>query len=333
MRQTLTGEMKEMKTRILTIFMVLAFCMSKLTFAQIPDAQTSENTLKTSVDLGVLIFTSDSTLNVYGEEKIEDNRNRAEHSASTWALPLVDLRYVLSGTMTQFFLGTPIEGSDIALALGVVQPLPEIGIITVSVAPTLGAEVWENPYETGVARSKSPVDVFTSKFKVDRLAFTPLNLEYTNRTIDVKNDEIGELEPDLKQDGRTDTLQITYDFGLSETSLLSPGISFEQGNFEGEANSYDQKMFSLSYKSLNGDLVFMVEGKAGSALFGKEHPLYEKTRRDDSAGAFALLRIQNLFDVENLHSNIILGGGVVNSNIDFFDNNTYFTALTLGYEY
>lgn len=322
-----------MKLRLILSALILLMTFSLTGFAEEQNDENKPDSFSFSVDLGVLFMQSTSTLDTNGEEEISDNTRKGDAPESVWVLPLFDLRYSLPDTKTQFFLGTPIEGSNIALSMGVIQPLPELGIVTFSVAPSFGMTLWENPYEEDVKREKTPVTMLTTNLKLDKIGFTPFNLHYVHRTVAVENDKIGEIDKDLKRSGALQHLELTYDIGLTATSLLTPGISQERGDFEGKSHSYNNTGVKLSYKQQMQRLMFMIEASADRSQFQKEHPLYLKTRDDNRVNIFALLRINKLFDVEALHSNLIVGGGKADSNIDFFDSTDTYLATTIGYSF
>ncbi|MBU2644363.1 DUF2860 domain-containing protein [bacterium] len=322
-----------MKRKYLFPLLILLLTHSGNLSAQEVVKQPLGNQWRLTIDLGVLMMQSNSTLDTNGEKKITDNTQEGNAPQSVWTFPLFDFRYVLADSKTQFFVGTPIEGSNTALSLGASQPLPKIGIISVSVAPSFGVTLWKNPYEENVDRKKTAVDILTTNLKIDNLASTPVHLAYTHRTITIEEDEIGKLYSDLNRNGTIQTVQVTYDIGLTRSSLVSPGLTAERGDMDGQSNRYSQSGLTVSYKQQGQRCMFMVEASANQSLYEKEHPLYGKTRRDDGIGFFALLRIQSLFEVAALHSNIILGAGTVNSNIDFFDNNSSYLALTMGYSF
>jgi uncharacterized protein DUF2860 len=53
-------------------------------------------------------------------------------------------------------------------------------------------------------------------------------------SLGVKDDRIGALFADLKRDGNIHSLKATYDIGLTQTSLFSPGVMLEKGDFDGD---------------------------------------------------------------------------------------------------
>lgn len=322
-----------MQLRSVCLATICFILLTGTLIAQNKEEQAEKELLSLSVDLGVLLVKSTSTLDTHGEERISDNTKEGDSPASVWTLPLFDLRYRFEDTHTQVFFGTPIEGSNIALALGVVQPIPGTGILSLSVAPSLGSEVWKNPYQENVKRQRTAADLLTTTLKLDHVGFSPVNLELIHRSVDVDQDEIGELYSGLKRDGTIQRLKTSYDIGLSKTSLFSPGILMEEGDFAGESNSYHRRGLVLSYKKKSSGYLVVLEATGSHAQFESEHPIYNKTREEDAFNWFALLRVLEPFAIESMHTNIVLGGGSVDASIDFFDSDTCYAALTLGYSF
>lgn len=322
-----------MKSRKAFSVLFLLMTLSTVGFGQATEESLKKNPLHLTVDLGVLITKSTSTLDTNGNEEISDNTEKGDSPRSVWALPLFDIRYMLTKTGTQLFLGTPIEGSNIALSAGVVQPLPKMGILSLSVAPSMGMTLWKNPYAENVKRKQTAVDLLTTQVKLDRVGFTPVSVQYVYRRVDVAEDEIGVFYDDLRRDGNLQLFQLTYDIGLNRTSLVSPGLMLEKGDYEGDSNSYQKTGGRISYKRQGQRLMFLAELSAGESLFEKVHPVYNKTKKETHFNLFGLLRINQLWDIPSLHSNLIIGGGNVNSNIEFFDSTDAFLATTIGYSF
>lgn len=322
-----------MKVKIYIIAVVSALIISNPLFAQQDASAEYTNVKKLTVDLGVALVNTASNLDTQGEAEIEDNTEAGEASNSVLVIPIFDFRYIVAETKTEFFVGTPLDGSDLSLALGVSQPVEDLGRFTLSFAPSVGNEVWKNPYLENTEREKTPENQLTTKFNWDRIMNLPLNLTYTHIHTDVEDDEIGALYDDLKRDGYTQSTQLTVDIGLSKTSMISPGVLLKKGQIEGAASSYDKAGLSINYKKFDSNYLLILDLSANTATYRDEHPIYNKTRRDKEVGAFVMLRLLNLLDVENMHSNIVVGAGMSDSNLDFFDSNISYLAVTLGYSY
>ncbi|MCG8335299.1 MAG: DUF2860 domain-containing protein [Proteobacteria bacterium] len=322
-----------MKIKTLTVAVVSALIVSHPLFAQQDAGADLANEKKLTLDLGVALINSTSTLDTRGEKEIEDNTKAGEASNSALILPIFDFRYIFRNTDTEVFVGTPLDGSDLSLAVGVTQPVDDLGKFSLSFAPSLGAEVWKNPYLENTKRKSTPEQRLTTKFAWKGIRNSPFDLTYSHTGSDVEEDDIGDLYQDLERDGYAESVQLTYNVGLSQTSVVSPSLMLEKNHLQGSANNYDKSGMSVKYQTGNADHYFMLELSANKAMYKTEHPIYKETRRDQEAGIFAMLHLLNLFDVEGMHSNIIVGTGTLDSNIDFFDSSISYLAVTLGYSY
>ncbi len=292
-----------------------------------------QNTFKAWVDAGVYYVTSTSANSTDGKKKITDNTKEGEVASLIKAFPLFDFRYTSAKSETKIYLGTSMESSVFGLSMGVVQPIKELGILSVSVGQGVDDKVWENPYEQNVNRSSTDVINLTTVIKIKKVVNTGLSISYLHTSVDVKNDVIGDLNSDLRRDGNVNSLGITYIIGLDKTSILIPGIEYDKGDFDGNSNSYDKTGMSFSYMKFGREYVLRLGVSASSSSYEKSHPVYDKTRNDNDGSCMAMLRFENLFNIESLHTNLIIGSRLSNSNIDFFDIKSSFTVATVGYSF
>ncbi len=321
------------KLKRVVTFGVAITTMSGSLFADESLGNPRQNTFKVWAAAGVYYAISTSATSSDGIKKITDNTKEGKAASTIKVFPLFDLRYTFAESKTQVYFGIPLEGSNLSVSLGVVQPTNGLGIVSTSVAQSIGKNVWGNPYEENVERSSTNVNYLTAAIKIKKLANTGLSISYSNTTVDVKNDEIGDIDSDLKRDGSINSLGATFIIGLDQTSIIVPGIDYTKGDFNGDSNSYTKTGVKLSYLKFSREYLFSFGTSASTSSYDKTHPIYDKTRNDIKLGCYAMLRFLQLFNEKSLHANVIMGSRVEDSNINFFDKKSVFAMATIGYSF
>ena len=82
-------------------------------------------------------------------------------------------------------------------------------------------EVWKNPYQTVDSRVKTDADAYGLRIQLQEVAGSPWEVIYNIDRIDIEDDEIGDLEDDLKRSGWT------HEMGVKYTLSLQQGVSLQ----------------------------------------------------------------------------------------------------------
>lgn len=318
-----------MKHSILKILITILLIVTPLTvYAQ--GSGGSERGFSGSLQGGAYILLTDSQL--YAEDTNKDTDNLdgpADGHEEIEGLASIYLRYQFEGG-TAIYAGNPLEvGQDLALSAGVSQP---IGNTTLDVAATWIPinEVWKNPYQTFDSRVTTDMDAYGLRVKLQEIAGSAWEGIYNLDRIEVDNDEIGDLETDLKRDGWTHELGVKYTLPLDKGFSLRPECSISYGDIEGRSNSY---------LGVNGGVLlqharssWVLTGKVSGFFnqYQKTHPLFDKTRQESGVMALAQAVRLNLFGVEPLFASFVAGYAMSDANIDFFDSQTVLGIASVG---
>ena len=320
------NSMKYIKNKALLFFFILVFPL-------ISSAQEPNNTqpgLSGRFQAGVSYFKTDSQLST-------DDSNRQnsdlEKSADTHdvmsALASIYLHYQFeSGTAV--YVGNPMElGEGLALSAGVIQP---VGSSTLDIAANWLpiSEVWRNPYETTRERETSDVNTVGISFSLKDIGGTPWEVNYRIDRFDIEDDDIGLIEPDLKQDQLRHELGSRYTLRLRPWIEVSPELNYLYNDSEGDANSYNGMRFRTLLKLSKPPWIFMGMVSGSQNWYREIHPLYGKTRRQSEYYSFAQVMRMNLFGLKHLFGNIGAGYMWSDSNIDFFDSQTFIGMASIG---
>ncbi len=286
---------------------------------------------------GIWINTTDQLFVHDKNEKTDNLNDEADSFSITSPLVMFDLRYRFQDSGTQIYLGTPLKDPGIALALGLTQTFIDKSKLDVSIfsggRSGIRDEVWKNPYIAGVDRDETDVEDVGFAIDYDRILDTGLNLYYRYNLVDVDKDVIGTMFRDLKRDGVIHTTGLGYMIALDKSNMIIPGVEYSIGNLDGESNSYNGYRIKLGYKRMKKDYILTAFVSAYKNDYDRRHPIFNKTRDEKGYSATTIFTLLNPFGYEKFFTNFIVGQSNSDSNIDFFDKQTYVSGITIGYNF
>lgn len=310
----------------LTLFL---FAITHTATAQGPEGP--QTGLSGKLQAGGLFLQTDSQLSTEGtNRRTDDLDGPADPHQLITGLASLYLRYQFESG-TAIYAGNPLEaGEGLNLSAGVSQPLGDAGILDLSVNWSPVEEVWENPYQSPGARDETDVDAYGLKLEWQQVAGSPWEVGYTIGHVDVDDDVIGDLEPDLERDGYTHELGVKYTIPLSPGINVKPELAYTYADKEGASNSYHgAKAGALLVRARPPwVLVGLLQGAHHRYL--ETHPLFDKTRRETVATAFGQVMRLNLFGNERLFASLMGAYVWSDSNIDFFDSQTLLGLAAVG---
>lgn len=244
----------------------------------------------------------------------------------------VNLRYLFENGTAVYF-GNPLEvGETFAVTAGVNRPVGTSRLdLSVNWLPV--EERWKNPYQTDAARDETDVDAYGLKLKWQEIAGTPLEVDYSIDQVAIEHDDIGDLEDDLKRDGLTHELGVTYTLPIQPGLSFKPELTYTYADKAGLANSYHGIKIAGMLQRARPPWVLIGLVSGFFNQYEKRHPLFEKTREESGLSTFVQLMRLNLFGIERLFASI--GGGYVwsDANIDFFDSRTLIGLAGVGIKF
>jgi hypothetical protein len=321
-----THFMKHTLLRMLFIAFFIAAPMAG--YAQGPDG--SDTGLSGRLQAGFFHLQTDSQLFAEDDNRSNDDlEGPADMNNMTSGLVSVYLRYQFENG-TAIYAGNPLEvGEGFSVAAGVSQP---IGQSTLDVAATWLPikEVWKNPYDTVKDRDQSDADVYGLRMKLENVAGSQWEIEYCTDRIDIKDDEIGDIENNLKRNGWKHEVGVKYNIILEPGLNLSPELSYTYSDIEGHSNSYQGVKFGAMLKQAKPPWVFIGMVSGSHHQYQKTHPLFGKTRQESEITTFAQVMRLNLFGMEKLFGSFGAGYVWSDANIDFFDSQTIIGLASVG---
>jgi len=288
-----------------------------------------------SIEAGILFVEQANSLNTWSSNKrIEDLTSEPKSHSRLLPIALFDLnlRY---GEGNFLYLKTPIlELESRGIALGTEYQLSnDRGVLDVSVSFFPFDEEWKNPFQTGIDRQDTDVTRLGIKLAWKKILNTGLDVDLRAETIDVQDDEIGELFGSLRRDGNTYSVSVSYTLRPARSLSLKPELSFRRGDLDGESNSYDGYAASVMLIYAKRRYMLMPRLFYGVRNYDKSHPVFDKKRDDHSWGAILMATYFSPFDLEGYFVRGFLGYAETNSNVTFFDTEGNFAGVTLGYSF
>jgi hypothetical protein len=318
-----------MKRVILKLIITILLIAAPITvLAQ--DSGGSESSLSGSLQGGAYFLQTDSQLSTENTNRdTDDLEGPSDAHEKIEGLASIYLRYQFEGG-TAIYAGNQLEvGQDLALSAGVSQPM---GDTTLDMAVTWIPinEVWKNPYETDDSRDTTDMDAYGLRVKLQEIEGSPWKGIYNIDRIDIDNDEIGDLEKDLKRDGWKHELGAKYTLSLDKGFSLRPELSVSYGDIEGRSNSYLGVNGGVLLQHIRSSWVFTGQVTGFYNQYQKTHPLFDKTRQEFGVMVLGQAMCLNLFGVEPLFASFVAGYAMSDANIDFFDSQTVIGLASVG---
>lgn len=277
--------------------------------------------------LGGMWTSSDSQL-VPGDDnkKITSLSGDGETESELSPMAMGNLSYTTQAG-TQFFVS-----GDGGFSAGVSRDFAGMANVTLAGVFQFG-EVWEDPYLTGVKREDTDETRTGGRLALDGILGTGLNLGYSFMNIEVDDDLIGKKNALLKRDGVTHSVTTGYAIPLGESNTLTPQLQYEIGDLDGESNSYDSWGGGLTHTYANKDMMIATTVSIGMAEYDKSHPVFKKTRDEDTHAVSSTITWLNPLGYDNFSLSATGSYAKTDSNIDFFDSTDTMVGMGVGYRF
>lgn len=260
-------------------------------------------------------------------------------------LPLAqfELGYTLAGSQTHFyvanqeaeFLNFDME-TTLETYIGVRQGIPGIGRVDFALgASSLPTDVWEDPYEVGVARSNTERTTSGIRLAWGDIMETPLEIVLNFKEIDIDAELSGDSlslsgndQRLLRRKGNVNRIDLGYRWRINERHSLTPGLGYVDHDLDGDAMAQDGVALQLRHIYDRG------RWRLASSLFYEDlesdetNPIYGDEQQTDSLGGAVTFFYGKPFGLENWTGNATLGYFEKDSNIDFYDSS--FAVFSIG---
>ena len=273
--------------------------------------------------------------NPSGLEVFDDNEKRDrlsdDGSDVSEGSPLImgEIGYGFQSTGTMVSAGGGMEGPWF-VSIG--QKVGGWGMVSLRALYEEG-EVWENPYLVGVDRDETDAESFGFGLSWDGVMGTGLSVFATRMEVDVDQDRIGEINPDLWRDGADTTLGIRYPWNLGAGGVLSGGISYILIDRDGEANSGHGYAAELNHTLEWGRFSFATGFELVAREFDETHPVFNEKREEAEFTISETVSFAEPFGLRNSYLFGIAAYSETAADIDFFDSAAYILGAGVGYRF
>ena len=301
-------------------------------FAKLADEQGFSGEI--SINTGVT--SSTSNFDTDANSTISSNTQKASSESSFLVAPLGSIAYTFGEKLNhQVYTGTArddVATGTVVLEVGYKYQLESGMVIDASLLPTImSGETWANPYEEGVARSKTDETGNAFRLKLSNIAGSAFSLDMAYATKDVDSDLVGYEE--LKRDADTIYLKGQYRQPISRTMMLVPSLIYQSSDAEGNAESFEQFGGEVSLFGGMGRHQYALTAGYNQRSYDASNPIYDKKRSDDNINLFAAYEYDQFMDWENWSFVSLAGYGTSDSNITFYDESQYIVSVGLNYKF
>jgi hypothetical protein len=258
----------------------------------------------------------------------------AKSESSIVPVVLFNLSAGMGGGRGVYFRSDTSGGEEFGLSLGTVIPLGEReNILDVSVIYVPFQKVWTNPYQTGSSRRETDVTKYGGKVSLGAIAGTPFGLRFKVASVDVEDDEIGELDATLARDGIIYEVSADYRVDVTRDFSVTPSLTYERGDIDGASNSYDGYGASLLLMYRSPPFLMVPVFSYSFDQYDESHPLFGKKREDSRFSMFLTAQVSGLLGAPGFYFKVITGYVATDSNIDFCGSDGTFAGMTVGYRF
>lgn len=279
---------------------------------------------------GGVISSRPSGLDAFDDNERLDSLDASGKRQSV-GLPLIggEVGYIFDNSGTKLFAGADI-GKPFYLSVS--RELTGVGNLSFS-ALYEKTDVWENPYLVGVNRSKTDAESVGYGLNLDNVLDTGIRLFFDQKFINVAQDRIGHIQPDLRRDGTDTTLGIGFSMDWGAGGVMSPSLRHIWIDRDGTSNSGCGYAAEITHTLFKRRLSFATSLKISRIDYDKLHPIFNKKREENAYGVLETIAFAAPFGIDNLYLFGIAAYGKTNANIIFFNSSSVALGGGVGYKF
>ena len=278
---------------------------------------------------GGVISGNPSGLEVLDDNDILDLNSRGSRRSKAVILLGAGLGYTFKMTGSTLLAAMDTEGH---FSLSLSQGMKKVGVLTLS-ALYENQEVWQNPYLVGVSRIRTDAESVGFAINWGHILGTGAWLVYEQMQIDIVDDLIGQIEPELRRDGKDTTLGLGYSLDLAAGGVLIPSLSYTWIDREGAANSGSSYVAELKYVLGVGRLIIDTSLEWNYTGFDGASPIFHKKREETSFGISETISLAEPFGFKKWALFGIAAVREIDSNITFYDSSLLLLGAGIGYNF
>lgn len=261
-------------------------------------------------------------------ERRDDLSSRDERTTEGQLLLSADLGYTFKQGST-LGVGIRTEGP---FYLSLSHKVEGVGEMTLS-ALYEQQEVWKNPYLVGVNRSRTDLESFGFSADMKQILGTGMRVVFQQMNVDIADDLIGQVDPNLQREGTDTTLGIFYDWDLGAGGVLRSGLSHIWMDRDGAGNAGCAYVAELKHVVETGRLTFSSDLEYKETQFDAIHPIFNKKRQESTYTISEMISFAEPFGYENWSIFAVAAYSDTDSNITFFDSSGLLSGAGISYKF
>ncbi|CAH0533262.1 hypothetical protein VST7929_01126 [Vibrio stylophorae] len=297
--------------------------------------QAAESRWQGELSFNVGYISVKDNLSTKTDQSIANYAAPNDHDGIDFAGGLGQISYRLDDdNRHRLYFGTSradIAIGTLALELGY-QWQQDWALVDISFLPTvLSQEAWQNPYLLNQNRQETDQKGHAFRLQLKNIGDSRLSLELGYGDTEIEDEGI--MQPSLHRSGDAWLVRGQYMQPLSRSNGLISALAWLNYDAQGQAASYQRYELRMTYFHHINQHQFALTGAYGFQDYDAVHPIFLKTREQQDGRLFLAYEYQNLWGVDALSANLLLGYQLGNANLDFYDNEQIFTSIGLGWQF
>ncbi|ENM5726626.1 DUF2860 family protein [Vibrio mimicus] len=201
-------------------------------------------------------------------------------------------------------------------------------------------ETWQDPYLTGLQRTKTDHNVVGARTALEVSLPFPVTLKYAYADSEIEHDIIGQSQALTSSEQHSLLRSSTYQrfgaeihFPLSMSIMLSPGFYYTDQAAEGSAQSHTETAAQLSFFANLDRHQVVATLRSSKSKYEQDNPVFGRKRDDDAFAMFAVYGYQDPFALSHTQLNVMAGYQQQDAQIDFYDSENTFIATGISYTF
>ncbi|MCG9785458.1 DUF2860 domain-containing protein [Vibrio brasiliensis] len=314
---------------------VLTGLVSAPTFAQLND----ESGFSGKIAFLSSIVSSESNFNMDTATKSGVLNSTGKTKTKFMFSPLGEINYTFGGNNDQqIFFGTSesdVAVGDLALEVGYKRELQNGMIMSASFLPTIMAgETWEDPYLIEQERKITDVNGNAYRIRLDYILGSDFSADLAYYTSDVDKDLLIGQNQELARDGKGVYYSLSYNYLLTQTSVILPELIYSSFSADGKAMSNTTQGIKVAYQHMMSRRSLSISAKYLQTRFNAGNSAFNDViRKDSSYRFFAAYEFEDIMGWKNWSAISLLGYDITSSNITFYNNNEYLVSVGISYTF
>lgn len=278
-------------------------------------------------------------------EVSNDLNNSGQSRSSALIYPLGSVQYTLDHLKTQFYLGNSREQvatEKFQFEFGIVHQFNDNSKLTFAVFPKLSLlnETWADPFLVGSKRQTTEQSIGGGRIAVERIFGSPLTLKYAIASSSIDDELSGQSQltdatdiASLQRDSLYQRVEVETLFPIAKGLFLKPNVQYTDRNADGDVNSYQQYTAQLSLLIFKERHTLITTINAGVRHYKQINPIFNDKQDLKHWGVFSLYSYQQPFNWQRWSWTLMAGYNQEQSNITFYDNNTFIVSTGMVYAF